>query len=110
MSEYEVEITDEMADVLASPPKANSAFKAAASNYQRGRTMTEEELCQWLRDNSSGVYRPAAIAAYKIEELRQQIVELKRVGSELADELQTKRNSQRSRIFCMKWYKVLQES
>lgn len=27
------------------------------------------ELCQWLRDNSSGIYRPAAEAATELERL-----------------------------------------
>ena len=31
--------------------------------------MNDKELCQWLRDNSSGVYRPSAVAADRIEEL-----------------------------------------
>ena len=31
--------------------------------------MNDKELCQWLRDNSSGVYRPSAAAADRIEEL-----------------------------------------
>ena len=31
--------------------------------------MGRTELCQWLRDNSSGVYRPAAEAAAEIEML-----------------------------------------
>lgn len=31
--------------------------------------MTSPELCQWLRDNSAGIYRPAAEAADRIEEL-----------------------------------------
>ena len=30
---------------------------------------TDEELCKWLRDNSSGCYRPSAMAADRIEEL-----------------------------------------
>lgn len=31
--------------------------------------MTNKELTQWLRNNSSGIYRPAALAADVIEEL-----------------------------------------
>lgn len=31
--------------------------------------MTNDELCTWLRDHSSGVYRPSAEAAARIEEL-----------------------------------------
>ena len=33
--------------------------------------MGRTELCQWLRDNSSGIYRPAADAADDIEHLAQ---------------------------------------
>lgn len=39
-------------------------------NYQN---MTDEQLCEWLRDNSSGVYRPAAEAARRIEEMQTEI-------------------------------------
>jgi hypothetical protein len=35
--------------------------------------MKDAELCQWLRDNSSGVYRPAAEAANRIERLNKWI-------------------------------------
>lgn len=31
--------------------------------------MTNAELCAWLREHSSGVYRPSAEAAERIEEL-----------------------------------------
>ena len=31
--------------------------------------MEDKDLCSWLRENSSGVYRPAEIAADRIEEL-----------------------------------------
>jgi predicted nucleic acid-binding Zn-ribbon protein len=34
--------------------------------------MTTPELTQWLRDNSSGVYRPAAEAADVIEQLQRE--------------------------------------
>ncbi len=37
------------------------------------QNMLDEELCQWLRDNSSGVYRPAAEAARRIEEMNAEI-------------------------------------
>jgi len=40
--------------------------------------MTTPELTKWLRDNSSGVYRPAAEAADLIEALVKQNAELKR--------------------------------
>lgn len=35
--------------------------------------MTNEELCAWLREHSSGAYRPAAEAAARIEELSAQV-------------------------------------
>ena len=31
--------------------------------------MNDTQLCEWLRDNSSGIYRPSAQAADRIEEL-----------------------------------------
>ena len=34
--------------------------------------MDNKQLCQWLRDNSSGVYRPAAVAAERIENLERE--------------------------------------
>lgn len=37
--------------------------------------MTTEELCKWLRENSSGVYRPAALAAEEIESLTARLSE-----------------------------------
>jgi hypothetical protein len=40
--------------------------------------MTTPELTKWLRENSSGVYRPAADAADLIEKLTKQNAELKR--------------------------------
>lgn len=42
--------------------------------------MDNKKLCQWLRDNSSGVYRPAAVAAERIECL---LAELKRIQDAL---------------------------
>ena len=36
----------------------------------------DKELCKWLRDNSSGIYRPAAQAADRIEQLKQQLFEM----------------------------------
>jgi hypothetical protein len=38
--------------------------------------MDNKQLCQWLRDNSSGVYRPAAVAAERIEELEREVSRL----------------------------------
>ena len=40
--------------------------------------MTTPELTKWLRENSSGAYRPAAEAADLIESLTKQNAELKR--------------------------------
>jgi len=34
------------------------------------------DLCKWLRDNSSGVYRPSAEAALRIETLKNALVDL----------------------------------
>jgi len=31
--------------------------------------MNDKDLCKWLRDNSSGIYRPSAEAADRIERL-----------------------------------------
>lgn len=39
--------------------------------------MNDKELCQWLRDNSSGVYRPSAQAADRIESLNKELIDLK---------------------------------
>jgi len=43
--------------------------------------MDNKQLCQWLRDNSSGVYRPSAVAAERIENL---LTQLKRMQDALA--------------------------
>jgi hypothetical protein len=43
--------------------------------------MKTKELKQWLRDNSSGVYRPASEAADYIEELENVIVEIVNIGN-----------------------------
>ena len=37
--------------------------------------MNSRDLCKWLRDNSSGIYRPASEAADKIER-QQELLEL----------------------------------
>ena len=39
--------------------------------------MNDKELCQWLRGNSSGTYRPSAEAADRIEALHIELAELK---------------------------------
>lgn len=38
--------------------------------------MTTKQLIQWLRDNSSGVYRPSAEAADKIERMESALRQL----------------------------------
>ncbi len=40
--------------------------------------MTTPQLTQWLRDNSAGIYRPAAEAADLIEEQRRWLVSAQR--------------------------------
>lgn len=40
------------------------------------RPKTTPELCQWLRDCSSGVYRPSADAAALIEQLQRTVTQL----------------------------------
>ena len=49
--------------------------------------MTTPELTQWLRDNSSGVYRPAAEAADVIEQLERERDEAGKQRDRLAKEL-----------------------
>jgi len=71
-----IELTEEMVNTLENPPKANNAFKAAAKKYKGECIETEDELCKWLRDNSSGIYRQSANVADKIEGLAQQVAEL----------------------------------
>jgi len=39
--------------------------------------MDDLVLCQWLRDNSSGVYRPSSAAADRIETQNHEIRQLK---------------------------------
>ena len=39
--------------------------------------MNDKELCQWLKGVSSGVYRPSAEAADRIEQLKAEVVRLK---------------------------------
>lgn len=38
--------------------------------------MTTSELCRWLRDNSSGVYRPALEAADRLEQMERALTDL----------------------------------
>ncbi len=44
--------------------------------------MRDDELCKWLRDNSSGVYRPSAEAANRIEALKSHLEFLRDLISE----------------------------
>ncbi len=77
MSKDKIELTEEMVNTLENPPKANNDFKAAARKHKGECIETEDELCKWLRDNSSGIYRQSANAADKIEGLAQQVAELR---------------------------------
>ena len=45
--------------------------------------MNDKELCQWLKGVSSGVYRPSAEAADRIESLNKELAELKQVINKL---------------------------
>ena len=38
--------------------------------------MKDKDLCKWLRDNSSGTYRPSAEAATRIEMLKHALNDL----------------------------------
>ena len=53
---------------------------------------TDELLCEWLRENSSGSYRPSAQAADRLEETLRMIDEL---NSELRNLKQKVKNSHR---------------
>jgi hypothetical protein len=44
---------------------------------------TDAELAQWLRDNSSGIYRPAAVAADRMEELERERDEARKIAETL---------------------------
>lgn len=45
--------------------------------------MKQDDLCKWLRDNSSGVYRPAAEAAGEIERQASVIAEARAIIKDL---------------------------
>jgi hypothetical protein len=45
--------------------------------------LLDSQLCDWLRMNSSGIYRPAAQAAIRIEELSEEVEWLKKEVSRL---------------------------
>ena len=38
--------------------------------------MNNDKLCKWLKENSSGIYRPAAEAAERIKELEETLFEI----------------------------------
>ena len=40
--------------------------------------MNNQDLCKWLRNNSSGAYRPSAEAANRIEEMQVLLERIKR--------------------------------
>ncbi len=40
--------------------------------------MKDKELCKWLRDNSSGVFRNSELGAIRIEELEQEVIRLEK--------------------------------
>ena len=44
--------------------------------------MTDEKLCKWLKDNSSGVYRPSDEAAKRIIELRNALENLAEIAEQ----------------------------
>ncbi len=60
--------------------------------------MTTSELTTWLRDNSSGIYRPARDAADRLEELVRQLEEERVVSETLKHQLQWIRTH--CRIIC----------
>jgi hypothetical protein len=43
--------------------------------------LLDSQLCDWLRMNSSGIYRPAAQAAIRIEELNEELVKANKVAN-----------------------------
>lgn len=49
------------------------------------KKLNRKDLCEWLRENSSGVYRPSAQAADEIEALEREIIKLKIDNKELSD-------------------------
>jgi len=48
--------------------------------------MNDNDLCQWLRANSSGTYRPSAEAADRIEALNIEVAELKASIPQIKDD------------------------
>lgn len=56
--------------------RALSNIQSANTTIKKGKTtMKSEKLKQWLRENSSGVYRPSAEAADYIQELEECLAE-----------------------------------
>ena len=48
--------------------------------------MNNDKLCKWLKDNSSGIYKPAAEAAERIKELESTLFEITCLPSSREDE------------------------
>lgn len=51
----------------------------------------DRKLCKWLRENSSGFYRPSAKAANRIEELNSQLQTAKEVIAHQGDQIKSLR-------------------
>ena len=51
-----------------------------------GDKMNNDKLCKWLKDNSSGIYKPAAEAAERIKELEEALFEITCLPSSREDE------------------------
>jgi hypothetical protein len=45
--------------------------------------MTDKELCKWLREHSSGIYRTSELGADRIEELLGQIAGIEKIVLEV---------------------------
>jgi hypothetical protein len=54
--------------------------------------MNNKKLCKWLRDNSSGVYRPAAVAAERIESLERADELLRKLRDDLLERATMRRD------------------
>lgn len=48
--------------------------------------MNNDDLCKWLKENSSGVYRTAAVAADRIKELEKALFEITCLPSSREDD------------------------
>jgi hypothetical protein len=69
-------------------PNHRTRFLAMKSTTSQDMIVSTDpkELCRWLRDNSSGIYRPAACAADLIEKLQREKEELRRENEKLKKE------------------------